>query len=158
LENNMNDNKLKSLIQKIVKDATILKDKYTGQKNITVGYVCVFAQNDSEYEELSTAAEKMGKIVKSTPTGPVFEIPQLPTIAGQLRVLKIRLPDPTRKERGDADFNLTDYDTFKKMNLNKPGFKVIPRDNFEMIELMEPGANVRVYFSNPPVKQQLKLT
>jgi hypothetical protein len=153
----MEKEELISLVQKIVGDAVKLKDDHTDQKGIAVGYACVFAHNDSEFESLRAAAEKIGKILKSTVTGPIFQIQPISTAAGRLRVLKIRLPDLTRKERGDADFNLPDYETFKKANLNKPGFKFIPRDNFEMIELMEDGANVRVYFSNPPMEKQLGL-
>ena len=39
--------------------------------------------------------------------------------------------------------------------MGKPGFKLIERSYMEMIELMEIGESVRVYFSDPPVDQQL---
>ncbi|NTW75876.1 MAG: hypothetical protein HGB34_03160 [Candidatus Moranbacteria bacterium] len=81
----------------------------------------------------------------------------MPTVAGPLRVLKIRIPDETRTERGDADFTVPDYPAFRKAVIGTPGFTHIPRADCEMIELMEPGADVRAYFSDPPVETQLGL-
>ncbi len=98
----------------------------------------------------------MGVVVKPTSTGPLFRIKPLKTVSGDLRLLKIRLPDPTRPELGDADFTVRDFSTFKKSHLSRKGFRPIPRD-FEMIELMEPGSDVRTYFSNPPLDEQLGL-
>lgn len=77
-------------------------------------------------------------------------------MSGTLPLLKIRQPDPTRPERGDADFTLSDYKAFKQWALVQPGFKVITRTNMEMIELMQPGYNVRVYFSYPTLVEVLK--
>ncbi len=122
----MIENELKSLIKKIVKEANALKDKYTEQKGIKVGYACIFSQNQTEFEELYESAQKIGNIIKLTITGPVFKIYPLTTVAGKLRVLKIRLPDPTRTERGDADFNVPNYNSFKKINLQKPEIKLTP--------------------------------
>jgi hypothetical protein len=151
-------NEFITYVQRVVEDATKLKDIYTDKKNITVGYACIFAQNNVEFEEFKTLSEQIGKIIKTTATGPVFQISPLSTVSGDLRVLKIRLPDPTRPERGDADFNIEDYTTFKNAFKDKVGFKIIHRDTFEMIELMIPDFDVRVYFSNPPVEIQLGIT
>lgn len=99
----------------------------------------------------------MGKEIKVTPTGSIFQIVPISTVAEPLRVVKIRIPDETRTERGDADFNAPDYAGFKSAVLSMPGFALIPRADCEMIELMEPGADVRAYFSDPPVEIQLGL-
>ncbi|NTW89538.1 MAG: hypothetical protein HGB37_01315 [Candidatus Moranbacteria bacterium] len=153
----MTQNDLISLVQEIVKDAVRLKDAYTDLRDVTVGYACVFAHGDAEYAELRKAAESMGQEIKSTPTGSVFLVQPMPTVAGSLRVLKIRIPDETRTERGDADFNVPDYQKFRIAVMGTPGFTIIPRADCEMIELMESGADVRVYFSDPPVEKQLGL-
>ena len=73
---------------------------------------------------------------------------------GDLRLLKIRKPYPTHPERGNADFTVSDYQNFKKENLAKKNFKLIKREDFEMIELTDPDFNVRVYFSNPPTDKK----
>ncbi len=103
------------------------------------------------------AAKKIGKIIKETPTGPLFLIGPLETVSGPLKLLKIRKYDPTRPELGDADFTISNFQEFEKKYLSKPNFKLIRRPNFYMIELMDPEFNVRAYFSNPPLDKQLNI-
>ena len=148
---------LKLLVKKTVKQACELKNKYTDERDAHVNYACIFSQSDSEYKDLLMTAQKIGKVIEKTPTGPLFQINSLDTISGKLNLLKIRLPDSKRPERGDADFTVSDYPKFKKRYLSKKGFKLITRDNFEMIELYIPGFNARVYFSYPPLDRQFGL-
>ncbi len=70
-------------------------------------------------------------------------------------MLKIRFPDSTRTERGDADFTISNFFEFENIYLSKPGFKKIQKPDFYMIELMD--FDVRAYFSNPPLDEQLNL-
>lgn len=151
----MTEDALKSLAQDIVEAAVRLKDAKTDMRGISVGYACLFSRSEDEYHDLRQIVETFGKEIKSTPTGSVYQIPPLETAAGPLRILKVRIPDATRTERGDADFNLPDYEKFKESILGREGFTLIPRGDSEMIELMDPEADVRVYFSNPPVERQL---
>ncbi|MBI4094702.1 MAG: hypothetical protein HY435_00725 [Candidatus Liptonbacteria bacterium] len=153
----MNPKEFKTLIQIIVAEAAKLRDARTTEHQAPVNYACVFSQSDEEYELLLTVAKQLGKAVQETAMGPVFYIEPLDTVAGDLRLVKIRKPDPKRTERGDADFTVTDYLTFKKTYFGKPGFRIIERPNMEMIELADPGFNVLAYFSNPPLGKVLNL-
>lgn len=144
---------LQGILRDITQKATKLKDARTGQYSATISWCCVFCQSDSEYERFAKTISEYGWIAKDTHNGPVYVIPPLETSAGLLRVVKIRMPDRTRPERGDADFKVVDYAAFKARYIGLLGFKLIERDNFEMIELMDEGEDVRVYFSNPPVDQ-----
>ena len=144
-------------IQKIVADAQELKDKHLDYKNIPVNYACIFAHSEEEYAELNAETFKIGRVLKDTPSGFLFQIKPLKTVAGNLQLLKIRKPDPTRPERGDADFTIVDFETFKNIYLNKPGYKLIQKEGFVMIELFDPKSDVRVYFSNPPLDKQFNL-
>jgi len=153
----MDQHELKEFIRDIVKKACELKDQYTDERKAQVNYACIFAQGQKKFDEYVETVSKFGKIIKQTPTGPLFHIQPLETIAGNLKLLKIRMPDKTRPEQGDADFTVGDYDKFKKVYLTKKEFKLIERENMEMIELMEKNADVRVYFSNPPLDKQLGL-
>ncbi|MCD6230038.1 MAG: hypothetical protein J7K00_04530 [Candidatus Diapherotrites archaeon] len=146
---------LKKQVQGIVKQSCELKNKYTAEQNAQVNYACIFSQSSEEFEILIKVANKIGKIIKDTPTGPLFEINPIKTVAGNLRLLKIRNPDKTRPERGDADFTVFNYFDFKNKYLPKDGFKLIERKDFEMIELVNFDFNVRAYFSNPPLDEQL---
>jgi hypothetical protein len=102
-------------------------------------------------------ARQLGSVAQETPTGPVFLIAPLPTAAGTLRILKIRRPDPKRPERGDADFTVADYDSFKNAHLGKTGFSLIKRTDMEMIELIDPSYDVIAYYSHPTLAQVLKI-
>jgi len=145
----------KKLVQKVVKKSNDLKDKYTSEKNAKVNYACIFCQSNEQYGDFINIVKRIGKIIKETPTGPLFQIFPLETVAGKLQILKIRKPDVTRTELGDADFTVSDYSKFKKKCLSEKGFKLISREKMEMIELIGSGFDVRTYFSNPPLDKQL---
>jgi isopentenyldiphosphate isomerase len=122
-----------------------------------INYAAIFCQHDDEYRKLFDEASQMGKIVEDTPTGPLFKLKQpISTLSGPLHLLKIRKPDPTRPQRGDADFNLPDYYAFKaKYIKDTEHFKLIDRGHFEMMELRDPSFQVLSYFSNIPLTLQL---
>lgn len=153
----MNIKEFKKIVTKIVAQADKLKSKFVSEP-APVNYTCIFCQNDKEYILFFNLAKKIGRIVQETKAGPVFQIKPLATVAGNLQLLKIRKPDPTRPERGDADFTLSNYDEFKNSHLGQKGFSLIVKnENFEMIELVDPNFHVRVYFSNPPLTETLEI-
>lgn len=73
-----------------------------------------------------------------------------------LKLVKIRRPDPLRKERGDADFN-TNYPEFKRKYQHKPQFELVDRGNFEMLRLSDPKFDTMACFSNIPLSESLNL-
>ena len=148
---------LKSLIKSIVEKASALKNKHIEFKNISVNYVCIFSQSNEEYKKLLKITQKIGKVIQKTPTGLLFQIEPLETISGILKLLKIRIYDSTRPEMGDADFTISNFFEFEKKYLSKPGFKIMKKPNFYMIELTDSNFDVRVYFSNPPLDKQLNI-
>jgi hypothetical protein len=141
------------LVARIVAAAADLKNRATDQANAPVSWCCIFTQNEADYYDLVSLFSELGTLANDTKSGPVYVVPPIPTIAGPVRVVKVRRPDPTKPELGDADFRIEPYEPFWLKYQDVPGFKVIERDAFVMIELMEPGSNVRVYFSNPPVEE-----
>ena len=145
---------LMQLIEEIVKKANDLKNKYTSEKNALVNYACIFSQNKEQFNHLLAVAQRIGSVIEETPTGPLYHIQPLKTVAGNLRLLKIRKPDPTRPELGDADFTVENYPEFKRKYLSQKGFNLIVRKNFEMIELVDSQFNVRAYFSSLPLNKQ----
>jgi hypothetical protein len=150
----MDNGQIVEMIKQIAEQCTVLKNKHTKEKNAPISYVCIFSQSEDEYNELLLAAGEMGGVVDETPTGPLFKINPIETVSGRLKLLKIRIPDKTRPERGDSDFKVSNYPDFKRAYLNKNGFKLVVRPNFEMIELMDPEFNVRVYFPDKPLDEE----
>ncbi len=154
----MTVDELKKLTREIVAEARQLNAAHTYEREAPVNYACIFAQSPAEYEEMVNVARQLGPVADDTATGPVFYIAPLSTDAGTLRLLKIRRPDPKRPERGDADFTVADYDTFKKTHLGRPGFGLIQRTHMEMLELIDPSFNVLAYYSHPTLAAVLKLS
>lgn len=148
---------LKILVQDIVAEARKLSNIYTKEHDAPVNYACIFAHTENDYADLLNAASELGTIVQETSMGPIYHIAPIKTEAGELRLLKIRHPDPKRPERGDADFTLSDYQDFKATNLNKVGFSVIKREGFEMIEVVDPAFDILVYYSHPPLIEVLNV-
>lgn len=146
---------LKKLVIDIVKCACDLKNTHTSAKDAQVNYAAVFAQSNEEFEALLKAAQSLGKVIQNTPTGPLYKITPLVTVAGDLQLLKIRMPEEERTERGDADFTVSNYRAFKQEFLSRNGFKLIQREEFEMIELSDSDYDVLAYFSHPPLDEQL---
>lgn len=149
----MNKTNLANLINYIIEKTVALKDKYTNEGTLEIDYVCIFSQNIAEFNELMDVVSKDGKLVWDSPTGPVYSYPF--DLKGYCpKLLRIRKPDETRLERGDVDFN-SNYLEFKNKYLNQKNFKLIERGDYEMIELMDPGSDVRVYFSSQPLSRTL---
>lgn len=145
-------------IQSIVRDAETLKDKHTEAKGVPVNYACIFAQSDEEYQQMDAAVAEMGKVAQETKMGNVYLLEQaIETVAGPLRIVKVRKPAADRPERGDADFTLSDYPAFKREHLGQPGYQLIERPGMEMIELSDPDFDVLAYFSYPILQEALKI-
>jgi hypothetical protein len=151
----MDQEEFNRIISYIVEQGVDLKNKYVQEKNLDIDYICIFAQSEGEYKKLLERASFTGEIVQETKTGPVFKFYKNPeTIAGKPKVLKIRIPDKTRPQKGDVDFN-TNYLEFKNKYSNQRKFSLIEREVFEMIELRDDKYDVLVYFSNVPPSKQL---
>lgn len=120
----MDTDYLTKLVQNIVKESCELKDRYTDEHAAPVNYACIFFQNQDEFEILIKITNQIGQIIQKTPTGSLFNIHPIKTTSGNLKLLKIRNPDETRPERGDADFTVSDYPEFKEKYLSKDGFKL----------------------------------
>ncbi len=142
------------IIEYITKNCRDLKNKYINE-DLKIDYICIFSQSQKEYEELLEIASRVGKLVDETKTGPVFKFHNPPqTIIGAPKVIKIRIPDNTRPERGDVDF-ITEYAAFYQNYFDDNRFKLIKREKFEMLELKDSAFNVLVYFSSIPPSQLL---
>lgn len=142
-------------INYIVSRSTELKNKFTNASLTPVEFSCIFCQNQEEYKHFTHSIEALGKIVEKTENGFTYLLDQpIITIAGPLRLVKIRKLDPQRPERGDADFN-TNYKNFKEKYQKNSGFELIKRATFEMLRLSNPQFDVMACFSNIPKSQVL---
>lgn len=150
-------NKINEILEYIIPRALELNQAHIPGESVRINYSAIFSQSDSEYEELNREAAQVGDVIEDTPTGPLYKFHKpTQTLAGPLWLLKVRKPDPTRTQRGDADFTLKDYNFFKEKYLkDTEHFKLIDRGNFEMIELKDSEFDVLSYFSSIPLTVQL---
>jgi hypothetical protein len=149
----MSEINLESIVLAVVQQANELRLRHVPEYDAHVSYCAIFCQGDAQFKSINAAASSVGTLANDTSTGPVYVIPAIETAIGPLKILKVRKPDPTRPEKGDADFAITKYPAFKAANIGRPGFKLIEREHFEMIELVDPEFDVRAYFSHPPVEE-----
>jgi hypothetical protein len=148
-------NNLITTIKYIVNHSNELKNKFTNASEAPVEFACIFCQNEKEYDKFTNSIEKLGKIIQNTPSGLTYLLEELiKTVAGSLRLVKIRKPDTQRTERGDADFN-TEYNNFKKRYQRNPKFELIKRDTFEMLRLSDQEFDVMACFSSIPMSKDL---
>ena len=144
------------LIKNIVAKSTELKNKYTSELEAKVNYACVFCKDEDDYNYYIEELKNDGnEVIEDTYSGPLFKLKGVDTIAGNLKLFKVRRHDEKHQDLGDADFTISDYEAFKNKCLDSKNFKLITGNGYEMIELMEDNNEVRSYFSNPPLDEEL---
>ena len=144
------------LIKSIVAKSTELKNKYTIEIDAKVNYACVFCKDEDDYNYYIEELKNDGnEVIEDTYSGPLFKLKGVDTVAGNLKLFKVRRHDEKHQDLGDADFTINDYEAFKNKYLDSKNFKLITGDGYEMIELMEDNNEVRSYFSNPPLDEEL---
>lgn len=145
-------------INYIVRRSAELKNTYTGAVAAPVEFACIFCHNEEEYRAFTREIEALGRVVETTPSGYTYLLSKpIATVAGPLRLVKIRRPDPKMTKRGDADFN-TDYKDFKKRYGRDPKFERVMRPTFEMLRLSDPDFEVMACFSSIPKRKELGIT
>jgi hypothetical protein len=153
----MQNKEFYKVVNYIVDESIKLKNKYTSEINVPIEFACIFSKDDNEYRDFTETIIEIGKVVQDTPTGSTYLlINPIETQAGILKLVKIRKPDPSRKERGDTDFN-TNYSVFKKKYQDNPLFELIKRDDFEMLRLSDPKFDIMVCFSSIPLSKSLNI-
>ncbi|MBI5151355.1 MAG: hypothetical protein HZA34_02145 [Candidatus Pacebacteria bacterium] len=139
-----------STVNYIVNQSVELKNKYTHTSSAKVEFCCIFCQNEKEYKQFTDSIKILGRVVERTESGFTYLLDKpLTTVAGPLRLIKIRKQDNERTERGDADFN-TNYRELKEFHKGDSKFELIKRESFEMLRLTDPKFDVMVCFSNIP--------
>lgn len=151
----MNIDDIYELVKYIVSKSNDLKNKYTGEINAKVNYACIFCKKEDEFNNYIEILKRENSIIEDTYSGPLFKLNGLETVSGILKLLKVRRYDDKHLDLGDADFTITNYEEFKNKYINEINFKLISGEGYEMIELMEEGNEVRTYFSNPPLDEEL---
>lgn len=144
----MSKEKLVEIIDYIVGRSIELKNKYAGQDHLPLYYPTIFSQSEDEFQQLKTAAVKIGRVVKEH-NGPVLELtPIIQSYNYKIKTLRIRQPDPRKLKRGHVDFIVQNYEDFKKNILSRypENCHITQRPEHELLGLEDPAFDVVVYF------------
>jgi len=149
-------NPVVKIVNEILEESFPLLRREVKDSISSAGFVDIFPHSDEERESLIDSINLVAKMIHPTDRGDIYVLDEpVKTKYGEFWLVKIRIVDPTRTERGAPDFLPKDYSAFKSKYSGKEGFKVIEREDFEMMELMSPGAKVRIYFPNKTVAETL---
>lgn len=151
---------LGKIVNYIVDQALRAVRENTHEKDLPVDYMGIFSKDGTEFTDLVRLVSTLGKLTDKTATqsGSTFLLNEpLNTPAGPLKALKVREPDPTRPQRGAPDFQVTDYESFKKKYLSGGhNFALVVRKDYEMLELK--GVDVLVYFPSKSFDERQLMT
>ena len=81
-------------------------------------------------EDLKMASLMIGKVIEENSTGQLFQTKPVGTIAGVLKLLKLRTFDPSKLWKGYADFTVAHFADFEKKYLSQRGFRRIGVQTF----------------------------
>ena len=142
----LNEKQLIEAVKYTATETTKLCKKVVG-KSLSINSLTVFSHYDAEYKKLLKIIYKIGKpynkhnglCVKLHKTIEVGE--------HSIQYLRIRKPDPYRTQVGCNDFEVGDYQSFKKNHVPKypQNLRIIERPDYEMIEFFDPDFDVLAY-------------
>lgn len=125
---------------------TELCNKVTGYKYPISG-LTIFSHYLREFEELKKIALGLGKL-DSENNGPYVKLYEpIKLFGNELTLLRVRQPDPYRLHVGCNDFEVSNYEEFKKQYLEAKSnnLRLIKRLEYEMIEFFDPDFDVLAY-------------
>lgn len=144
-------------ISEILKLAeSVIKEQI--QEELILDYVDIFPKSEEERISLQEVLNKLGSEICKTKTGPTYLLSKpLPTKFGPLKLVRVRIYDKQKKQKGAPDFEVKNYKKFKEKYLKKQCFHLIERPKYEMIELNVKNSNVLIYFPNETLSESLGL-
>lgn len=141
---------IKSIILEIVNEA-VLELEGKVDDPLVIDFVDIFPQSNEELVSLLFEANKLGVKVDETKTGEIYRLnTPIKTKYGLLSLVKIRILDSSRNQRGAPDFKVKNYVEFKKVHKD---FNLIVRPGYELLELR--GDRVLIYFPSETLSESL---
>lgn len=151
----MDEKQLFKIIDHIADEGLKAIKKHIKQK-LPIDYVGIFSKNQQEYNELIELLDKLGKRRILYEKGITFLLHKpYETKAGKLNLIKIRIPDKQKPQRGAPDFRIKNYKRFKQKYLKRKNFNLIVRKEYEMLELKDKNFDILVYFPDIPLSTEL---
>lgn len=142
-------------INEILKLAQLVIKEHI-QEELVLDYVDIFPESEEERITLQEELKKLGSEICKSKTGPTYLLAKpIFTIFGNLKLVRVRIYDKHKKQKGAPDFKVKNYKKFKEKYLKKQCFYLIERPKYEMIELNIKNSNVLIYFPNETLSESL---
>ena len=152
-----NKNYIVKIISEIIQYSEAVITKYIDEE-LVIDYVDIFPISEKERLKLLREADTIGKRISLINTGPIYLLNHsIQTKFGPLKLIKIRIYDKEKKQRGAPDFKVKDYTKFKNKYLTKKFFSLIVRKEYEMLELNVRNSRVLIYFPNETQSESMNL-
>lgn len=134
----------------------LLKDRQIKDGVVGIDYAAIFPRSKDEYNLLMERLQQEGKPVKVVPTGTVFRTKEsAKTPQGEVSLVRVRIYNPDKSQRGYVDYQVDDYERFKKRYLASGAVSVVHnQDGVEM--LTAENEEVIVYFPEIPLGKTLE--
>lgn len=133
-------------IRYIASNITGLCKKTTGEE-YPISSLSVFAHYREEFVKLKKILLELGKLDHEN-NGPFVRLDKpIQLLKNEIRLIRVRKPDPYRMQVGCGDFIIPDYEEFKNKHLkkNENNLRLIKRPEYEMIEFFDPDYDVLAY-------------
>lgn len=138
--------KLLEAIGYVADKATQLCRKITGNEHPISG-LTIFSHYPEEFQTLKKIQLEIG-VLQSEYNGLYVCLHQPIYLAhNKLELLRVRIPDPYRMQVGCCDFEVENYQNFKRefLSKNPNNLRLIERPEYEMIEFFDPDYDVLAY-------------
>jgi len=141
-----NKKQLLEAVKYVVVQTTKLCKKSIG-KELPITSLTIFSHYTEEYKNLVKIALSLGKLHNENNGPYVYLKNPLKVGSNTIKYLRIRQPDPYRMQVGCNDFNVEDYQSFKRKYLTKDqkNLHIIKRPDYEMMEFFDPNFDVLAY-------------
>ncbi len=137
-------NKYNDIISKSIQMVSSNVDSQDLGKNID--YASIYAQSNEEFNTIETELKNNGTVAIESDEGNYYKLTKPLKISNiEIYHFRVRAFDNEHPEIGYVDFEVKDYDQFKKKYLSRLCFALLSSGE-EMIELKDPNFSVRAYF------------
>ena len=135
----------------IEKAENLLNYKRITDGIVQIDYVAIYPKDEQEKAALLDSLKTISVPIKTTPTGTVFKLGKpIQTISRKVLLLKIHTVDPLKQQRGYIDYQVEDYESFKRTNLMNNSVEIT--ENADRMEMLTTSENeIAIYFPENPL-------
>ena len=144
----------RDIVQDIMKKvAELLRNSSISSGIVQIDHVGIFPQGDHDFEVLSGSIKKEGLAIKPTPNGVIYKLNSpIQTQEGKVYLVKIYAYDLQQKRIGSVDYQVYNFQTFKRDYLSTGSVEDVEDHDGEKLTVKD--TNVIANFPENPAGKQ----